>query len=255
MRNGDDFSPAVIERISGLLDEFHDGAPPTLSQLSARSGLPRSSVHRLLAQLVEFGWVTRHGTTYALSRTLLEWRALAQRQDALYQAAHPILNELHAATGLVAHLAIIDGADVRYLDKVGHGPRPLPSRIGGRQPALRTALGKAILAHTSPQSSHRPPAASALTTSADLELRREMAHIRERHVAHEHNEAVPEVGCVAAPIGDARNCVGAISLAGPAERVSVVSLAMPVRNAAHTIWRRLGHSTQAPRAAQPIRSA
>lgn len=255
MRNGDDFSPAVIERISGLLDEFHEGTALTLSQLAARTRLPRSSVHRLLTQLVEFGWVTRYGTTYALSRTMLEWRGLAQQQDMLFRAAHPILTELHATTGLVAHVAVIDGADVRYLDKVGQGLRSLPSRIGGRQPALRTALGKAIIAHDTDLNGARPQAASPHPGMADLQLRRELAHIRERHVAHERNAAVPEIACVAAPIGDARSCVGAISLAGPAERVNVVSLAMPVRNAAHSIWRRLSRSAAGERVTQPTRSA
>ncbi len=148
MTHTDDFSNAFIARVAGLLDEFHTGDRLTLSELSTRTGLPRSSTHRLLTQLAEHGWVSKRGKTYALGRTPLEWGALARNHDRLHRAAHPVLHDLHSATGLVVHLAVLEGGDVRYVDKVGRGPVALPSRIGGRQPAHRTALGKALLAHT-----------------------------------------------------------------------------------------------------------
>ena len=247
MRNGDDFSPAVIDRVAGLLDEFRNGGDLTLSQLSCRAGLPRSSAHRMLARLVELGWVSRRGQGYVLSRTMFEWGALAQRHDSLHRAAHPILHELHATSGLIVHLAVLDGNDVRYLDKVGRGPIPLPSRIGGRQPALRTALGKALIAHSGVDSARFHPAATALSVSGSSALsRHQIAHIRQQRVAYEREGVVPGVACVAAPIGDGRNCVGAISVAGPVDSVDIVALAMPVRSAAHAI----GQCTAVSRAAQ-----
>lgn len=237
MKDGDDFSPAVIDRVARLLDEFRDGVELTLSQLAFRSGLPRSSVHRMLARLVELGWVSRRGQGYALSRAMFEWGALAQGHDSLHRAARPILHELHAASGLIVHLAVLDGNDVRYLDKVGRGPLPLPSRIGGRQPALGTALGKALIAHSEVDPARFRPAVAALSAPGSGVLPREqIAHIRQQRVACERGEAVPGIGCVAAPIGDGRNCVGAVSVAGPVGSVDIVALAMPVRSAAHAIW-------------------
>lgn len=237
MRNGDDLSPAVIGRVAGLLDEFRNGGELTLSQLSCRAGLPRSSAHRMLARLVELGWVSKRGQGYVLSRTMFEWGALAQRHDSLHRAAHPILHELHATSGLIVHLAVLDGNDVRYLDKVGRGSIPLPSRIGGRQPALRTALGKALIAHSGVDPARFRPAVASLSASRPGALtRHQIAHIRQQRVAYEHEEAVPGVACVAAPIGDGRTCVGAISVTGPVGSVDSVALAMPVRSAAHAIW-------------------
>ena len=247
MRNGAAFSPAVIDRVAGLLDEFRDGNELTLSQLSCRTGLPRSSAHRLLSQLVEFGWVSRHGQSYGLSRTMFEWGALAQQHDSLHQAAHPVLHELHATTGLVVHLAVLDGNDVRYLDKVGCGPVTLPSRIGGRQPALRTALGKALIAHSGVDPMRNRSAVASLKT-AGVGLRHEIAHIRQRNVAHEREDSVPGVACVAAPIGNTRTCVGALSVTGPVNRVDTVTLATPVRAAARAIWQALGENVSARQA-------
>lgn len=109
MRKDYDSPPAVIDRVADILDEFQGGGHLTLSELSGRTGLPRSSVHRLLTQLVDAGWVRREARTYALGRSMFEWGALAQHHDELHRTAHPVLHELHSATGLVAHLAVLDG--------------------------------------------------------------------------------------------------------------------------------------------------
>ena len=242
MRNGDDSSPAVIDRIAALLDEFSGGDELTLSQLSLRTGLPRSSVHRMLSRLVELGWVSRRRHVYALSRTMFEWGALAQRHDDLHRAAHPMLHELHAVSGLIVHLAVLEGNDVRYLDKVGPELVAVPSRIGGRRPALRTALGKVLLAHVRPEhSADRPPTAPAPVAVGALD-RQEVAEIRRRRLAVDREESVPGIACVAAPIGSSRGCVGAVSVTGPVEVVDAVALAMPVRSAAQLIWRALGEN-------------
>ncbi|MGW0002838.1 IclR family transcriptional regulator [Nocardia grenadensis] len=238
MKNGGDFSPAVIDRVATLLDEFRGGAELTLSELSGRTGLPRSSTHRMLSRLVELGWVGRRGRVYGLSRGMFEWGALAQQHDRLHRAAHPILHELHATTGLIVHLAVLEGNDVRYLDKVGYGRLALPSRVGGRQPASRTALGKVLIAHAGVgrAAAYATAAAPASWGTAALP-RQEIARIRQQRVAYEREECVAGIACVAAPIGNSRTCVGAVSVTGPVGSVDFVPLARSVRSAAHAIWR------------------
>lgn len=251
MRNSDDSPPAVIDRVADILDEFRGGGHLTLSELSGRTGLPRSSVHRLLTQLVDAGWVRREARTYALGRSMFEWGALAQHHDELHRAAHPVLHELHSATGLVAHLAVLDGHNVRYLDKVGRESVPLPSRIGGRQPAYRTALGKALIAHTrlDPASPDRLPAAES------ARLRGEIAQIRERHIAQEREESMRGVACIAAPIGNGRTCIGALSVSGNVDTVDVVQFATPVRVAARAVWNTLSQHGPRPRGVNQRTSA
>lgn len=238
MTRTDDFPDAVISRVAGLLNEFHTGDQLTLSELSTRTGLPRSSTHRLLTQLAEHGWVSKRGKTYALGRTPLEWGALARSHDRLHRAANPVLHDLHTATGLVVHLAVLDGSEIRYVDKVGRSRLPLPSRIGGRLPAHRTALGKALLAHARLDPTRTLSARGIAPTEALLP-RNEIARIRERHIAHEREEVVPGVACLAAPIGNGRNFVGALSVTGPVDAVDTVGLATPVRLAARAVWRAL----------------
>ena len=65
--------------------------------------------------------------------------------------AMPYMTELYESTHATVHLAVLDGDDVLYVEKIyGHHGVNLPSRVGGRVPALCTALGKAILAFSAP---------------------------------------------------------------------------------------------------------
>src|SRR5271155_2554167 len=139
---------AVIDRISLVLDAFDGPGRLTLAQLVRRTGLPRSSAHRMLERLVQLRWLRRSGRDYELGMRLVELGSLAVHQDRLVRAARPLLGELHRATGLVVHLAVLDRPDVVYLDKVGDRMMSaIPTRVGGRQPAHCTAVGKAMLAY------------------------------------------------------------------------------------------------------------
>ena len=138
---------AVIDRVSLVLDAFDGPGRLTLAQVVRRTGLPRSSAHRMLDRLVQLRWLRRDGRDYELGMRLVELGSLAVHQDRLHKAAAPLLQELHRATGLVVHLAVLDGTDVVYLDKVGDRmTAAIPTRVGGRQPAHCAAVGKAILA-------------------------------------------------------------------------------------------------------------
>ncbi|AXY53878.1 IclR family transcriptional regulator [Rhodococcus ruber] len=242
-----DVPVAVIDRAARLLEAFRDSERLTLAELTRLTGMPRSSTHRLLNQLVEIGWVRRDAPAYSLGTKMLELGSLVQHNDALHRAALPVMHELHGRTGLVVHLAVLTGTEVLYLEKVG-GPYSMriPSRVGGRQPAHCTALGKALLAQGQYDvealfADHPLPARTPHSVTDPGRLRSELARMREQHVAHERDEAAPGVSCVAAPIGPAGKCVGALSLSGPSASIRATALAAPVRVAALTAWRRFTH--------------
>ena len=124
---------AVIDRISLVLDAFDGPGRLTLAQIVRRTGLPRSSAHRMLERLVQLRWLRRSGRDYELGMRLVELGSLAVHQDRLVRAASPLLGELHRATGLVVHLAVLDGPDVVYLEKIGEPTNAaIPTRVGGR---------------------------------------------------------------------------------------------------------------------------
>ncbi|QCQ89853.1 IclR family transcriptional regulator [Rhodococcus sp. SGAir0479] len=235
---------AVIDRVAVLLDVFREAERLTLSELSRRTGFPRSSTHRMLLQLVRIGWIRRHGHAYELGMKMLELGSLAQHHDRVHQAALPVLHELHNATGLVVHLAVLDGSDVLYLEKLGgRFTLAVPSRVGGRQPAYRTAIGKALLANTRIDAETVLPDPVSGPTQNSIgdaaRLRVELARVREQSIAHDRDETAVGVSCVAAAIGDGKNTVGAISVCGPSKSMNSSALVAPVRMAALATWRHM----------------
>src|SRR6201992_2011669 len=217
---------AVIDRVSLVLDAFDGPGRLSLAQVVRRTGLPRSSAHRLLERLVQLRWLRRQGRDYELGMRLVELGSLAVHQDRLHRAALPFLHDLHRATGLVVHLAVLDGSDVVYLEKIAGGlGAAIPTRVGGRQPAHCTAVGKALLAFSDPDKLDFDFDLDLLTRktrysiSTRLHLPHELPATRARGVAYERAESVAAFGCVAAPIGDPGAAVAAVSVCGPLDRM------------------------------------
>ena len=248
---------AVIDRISLVLDAFDGPGRLTLAQIVRRTGLPRSSAHRMLERLVQLRWLRRSGRDYELGMRLVELGSLAVHQDRLVRAAGPLLGELHRATGLVVHLAVLDGPDVVYLEKVGDRMTgALPTRVGARQPAHCTAVGKAILAYSDEDTAvdlHARKTKYSIANSSQLAI--ELAKVRAHGVAFEREESLLGFGCVAAPIGSPGEAVAAVSVCGPMNRMMFDQrLAAPVRMTAMAIWRNVDDGPQrvAP-TLQPLR--
>jgi DNA-binding IclR family transcriptional regulator len=248
---------AVIDRISLVLDAFEGPGRLTLAQIVRRTGLPRSSAHRMLERLVQLRWLRRSGRDYELGMRLVELGSLAVHQDRLVRAAAPLLGELHRATGLVVHLAVLDGSDVVYLDKIGdHTLGAIPTRVGGRQPAHCTAVGKAMLAYSD---AHRTDQVdlrvrkTKYSISTNSQLAAELAKVRAHGIAFEREESLLGFGCVAASIGDPGNPVAAVSVCGAMSRMMFDQrLAPPVRMTAMHIWRNVEEGQVAP-TLQPLR--
>lgn len=139
-------SQTVMGRVALLLEPFRTADGLTLTELAQRTGFPRSSTHRMLLQLVKVGWIRRSGTTYHLGPKMIELGALAQAHDRIHRAALPTMYDLHEDTGLVVHLAVLEGQSLLYLEKVGgRWAADMHSRAGQRRPARETTAGVALL--------------------------------------------------------------------------------------------------------------
>ncbi|RZQ63763.1 IclR family transcriptional regulator [Amycolatopsis suaedae] len=236
---------ATAGRIAALLAAFgpDDGALG-VSELARRTGLPKSSVHRLSTHLTGHGLLERDGTRLRLGLRLFEIGQLAVRQRGLVDAARPYLADLREATRNTVHLAVLEGTEVVYLE-IQRGPDSprLPSRIGGRFPAHATAVGKAILAH-SPAGLVDAVLAGPLrpvgprTVTAPGLLRRQLARVREEGIAYEREESAAGVTCAASPVLDADGrALAALSISGWLSRMRVRTVAPAVRTAALALSR------------------
>jgi len=143
---GCDTDKSVLGRALAVLDCFHGDASLTLAELTRRSGLPKSTVHRYLNALVRWGALERCYGEFRLGLKLFELGSFVQRYKLIREAAQPFLNELLQRTTQTVHLGVLDGAQVVYLDKLQPPGAPdVASRCGGRMPAHCTGLGKALL--------------------------------------------------------------------------------------------------------------
>ena len=135
----------------GAFDEHHRRL--SLTELAARADLPVPTAHRLVAELVAWGALARTATgEYAVGRRLWDLGLLAPVQTGLRQLASPYLHDLYGATLATVHLAVRDGLEVLYVDRLaGHASVPVVSSVGSRLPLHATGVGKVLLAHAPPE--------------------------------------------------------------------------------------------------------
>lgn len=216
---------AIMDRLALVLESFDGHNGQTLAQVTRRTGLPRSTVHRMLERLASMRWLARDGSVYELGTKLMELGSLAVHQNPLHAAAMPVLHELHRVTGHVVHLGILEDADVVYLAKVGaRGPAVPESTVGGRIAATQSPIGRALLAHSARQF----PAA----------FQPQLAQIRNEGIAFVNAGSVHGVG---APVFQDGAAIAAVSICAPPAALKLDhNAAAPVRIAANAIMRRLG---------------
>lgn len=140
----------VTSRALALLGAFDaDHRRLTLSELARRADLPLATAHRLVGELVDWGALARTPAgDYVVGRRIWDLGLLAPVQTGLRHLASPYLHDLDGATLATVHLAVRDGTEVLYLDRLsGTVSVPIVSTIGSRLPMHATGVGKVLLAH------------------------------------------------------------------------------------------------------------
>jgi DNA-binding IclR family transcriptional regulator len=242
---------SVLGRAALILDAF-DGTDPVLSlgDLIARSGLPKSTVHRFADQLVDLGWLERSVGGYRVGLRLFEVGGLAERRKRLAEVAGPHLHELSAATSWAVHLGVLPDTEVVYLVKLPVRGLEVPTRDGGRMPSYCTGLGKAMLAWAPEEQVERVIEAGlerrtpSTIVNPDA-FREELAAIRDLGVAYDRDEACDRVSCVAAPIRGSGRAIGAVSVTGVTGHFDFGAIESNVRRTATAIWADLFGPTRA----------
>lgn len=140
----------VASRVLALLGAFDERHRRlTLTELAGRAGLPVPTAHRLVGELVGWGALARTPAgDYVVGRRTWDLGMLAPVQTGLRELASPYLHDLYGATLATVHLAVRDGREVLYLDRLaGHASVPVVSSVGSRLPMHATGVGKVLLAH------------------------------------------------------------------------------------------------------------
>jgi hypothetical protein len=145
-QRGDDVDPepgatpggrTVLDGSFRLLRALPEADPAAqVTDLVARTGLPRPTVHRLLGQLVAVGAVHRTGDTWVLAGDVLRLGARVEPVRGLRAASRPVLRELQRRTSVTACLLVRDGPELVTLEVVpGREELPVSVVSGLRMPA------------------------------------------------------------------------------------------------------------------------
>ncbi len=224
-----------------------------VSDLARHLDLGKSSTHRLLATLNEEKMVDQNPTSgrYRLGLAMFDLASAVPRQLDLHEAVLAPMSALRNQTGETVHVAVLDGREVVYIERLD-APTTLRMflEIGRRNSAHCSGTGKAILAFLPKDEQDRLlkdwtlEAKTKFTITNTSMLRKDLNETRRRGYATNRHEAEVGVLSVAAPIRDESNAVvAALSVAGPAERMHPVErqLAQLTMQTAAVISRRLGY--------------
>ena len=217
----------AVERALDVLLCFDSQTPAlSMTQISERVGINKSTVHRLLATLEARRFVDRDPLTgiYKPGLRLLQMAFLTLEHNDLRRLASPFLHNLCEQHRENVNLGVLDDADVVYLEVVESPQRvKLAAAPGERLPAFCTASGKAILAFLPEetvrrilgQGMPRCTQATLVTPEAFLENSRQ---VREQGFAMSEQEFEEGINAVAVPI--CNHPIASVSIAGPAYRLT-----------------------------------
>ncbi len=237
---------SVTSRALAVLGAFDTGAPRlSLSEIAERSGMPLTTVHRLLGELTDWGALQRRPDgRYEIGRRLWDLGLLAPVQLELRQVAAPFLLDVHTATRDTVHLAVREGRSALYVERVsGRESVPVVSQVGSRLPLHATGVGKVLLAHA-PADVRRQVLAeltrvTPYTVTQPGRLESQLRRVRQQGYAQTTEEMSLGACSVAVPVRQDDEVVAAIGIVVPAVGQRRAQLVAALQVAAQGIGRSL----------------
>jgi DNA-binding IclR family transcriptional regulator len=211
----------VVSRVLHLLGAFTAQHPAmTLTELSRHAGVPLSTAHRMVNQLVDWGALERdEAGYYRVGLRLWELAALAPRGPGLRERALPYLEDLSQVTRENVQLAVREGSAIIFVEHIaGSTAVPVFTRVGSRLPTTATGVGLVLLAHAPVEVQDEVLAGPCerYTTQTVVDprvLRRMLADVRTKGFVVSDRQLSLETLSVAAPVyDDRRQVVAAVSL-------------------------------------------
>ena len=245
-----------VERTFLLLELLAEKGVSGLSIAShvQKSGLHKSTVHRLISTVMSMGYVTQDEESrhYMLTLKTFEIGCRIVNSLSLLSIARPYLNSLSQTSGEVSHLVIPEGESIIYVYKADSHTNTfrMSSREGVRAPMYCTGVGKAILSTLDDQEilqiwNRSKRKDRTFEGGSFSQLMDQIRQVRIRGYALDNEENEPGVRCVAAPIvNQEKAAVGAISISAPVMRMDnqkILEYAQHIKHVAHSISVQMSH--------------
>jgi IclR family pca regulon transcriptional regulator len=227
-----------LERGLGILGAFKpERSVLGIADLADELGMSRSTIHRYVITLVALGFMEQVANRkYRLGLRVTDLGMSALNATGLREHAHPYLEELRQRSSYTASLAVLDGAEILYMDRArsfrrGQNRIDMNLRVGSRLPAYCTSMGKVLLAYL-PQVEQREFLATmtlakrgpnTITTKRALLV--ELAHVREEGIAVNDEELMAGLISIAVPVrSESRQVVAAVNMAAHSDMISLDEL-------------------------------
>lgn len=226
---------STVDKMFTLLDAVIESETPiSVSEMGARFGLPKATVHRICVFLERKGLVQRalDGKRFAIGPGLVDLAQRTMRASFKLAPRHAILQALSARIGETCNIGILDRDRVVYVDRVeANWPLTIQFRSGSSVPLHCTAIGKLFLAHMPRAQAQRLLGSAPLprftdtTITAPNSLARELDRIRANGYSVDDEEYLGGVVCIAVPIVDRQGKIGAaVAVQAPCARMTLAAL-------------------------------
>jgi DNA-binding IclR family transcriptional regulator len=216
----------------------------SISEVSRRLSLPKSSVHLILTTLERRGYLQKnsHSGKYHFGLKLVSLSRTAIESLELREEAKPFLETLMRKTGLTVHMAILERNEAVIIEKI----QPLSliqlaTWIGRRMDVNCTGAGKVLIAYMPPDEFDKQIKFKGLakhnhkTIVSLSKLRQELARIREMGYALDDEEDEIGLRCIGAPVFDnSATVVAAISVSGTTSQISLEQVPILARTVTRT---------------------
>ncbi len=224
-----------LERGLAILSCFTPARPVLgIADIADHLGMSRSTTHRYVITLVALGYLEQGASRkYRLGLRVTDLGMSALNSTGLREHSRPYLEELRERTSYTVSLAVLDGEDVLYVDRVrsfrrGQSEIDLNLRPGSRLPAYCTSLGKLLLANL-PDSEQRDLFTSMKLTkrgpntiTSKKALRDELDEVRAAGFAVNDQELAPGLYSISSPVrNEDREVVAAVNMAAHSSMISL----------------------------------
>jgi DNA-binding IclR family transcriptional regulator len=214
----------------------------TLVDLVERTGLPKTTLHRVCWKLVELGMLSHSDDGFRIGTKLFALGSMSPELRRLRAAAMPYLHQLVTETGWATNLAVVADCRALIVEEVYGGLSGTRRRmVGARLPLHATAVGKALLVGYDDAGLDRVlgtgllrPYTATTIVRPNL-LRTQLETVRRTGIAFSHEEWSLGTSGVASPVALGGAVVAAVAAVGEPGESGLRQRAPAVRLAAARI--------------------
>ena len=247
MKHSEGTSKSVTGRAFDVLDTFDSThRHQNLATLSRRSGLPLTTTHRLVNELVAQGALTRMADgTYEIGGKIWQIGILASLHSDLREIALPYMEDIYELSQDAVQIGVLDGLRCLIVERIaGSKTLAVISKPGSRLPLHASGVGKVLLAHGTADLQDAVLASLEQFTEKTITdtsvLQKQLNSIKEKGFAHSTEELAVGATSLAVPIfGVGNRVIAALGIVTPAENRGIERMVSVLKVSAGALSRKL----------------